>query len=113
MATPNPQADATAQYLYAPNAAHNILNLNTVKFLSAAFAGAVAGILGLENYAGFALFIASTIWSTVCMFVVNCRAKPQKYVQNGWKDLLNPGQDNAFTFVLVWTLFYGIVHVYD
>ncbi|KAJ8087223.1 hypothetical protein PQX77_011738 [Marasmius sp. AFHP31] len=108
-----PETDVSAQYLFTPNAAHNLLNLTTVKFLSAAFSGAVAGILGLQNYAGFALFIVSTLWSALCMYLVNCRGKPQKYVQGGWKDLVNPGQDNAFTFVLVWTLFYGIVHVYD
>ncbi|KAF9266099.1 hypothetical protein L218DRAFT_95536 [Marasmius fiardii PR-910] len=107
------ETDVSVQYLFAPNATYNLVNLTTVKFLSAVFAGVVAGILGLENYAGFALFIASTLWSALCMHVVNCRGKPQKYVQGGWKDLVNPGQDNAFTFVLAWTLFYGIVHVYD
>ncbi|KAF7312349.1 Transmembrane protein 93 [Mycena indigotica] len=85
----------------------------TVKFLSACFAGAVAGILGLQNWAGFALFLASTLFTSFCIYFINCHGKPKKYFPDGWTGLLSPGQENAFTFILVWTLFFGIVHVYD
>lgn len=98
--------DEAARLIYAPNVQHNS-SLNSVKFLSSCFAGAVAGILGLENWAGFAFFIASTLLTAACMYVVNCRGRPAKYVSGGVKELANPGQDNVFSFVLVWTLFYG------
>jgi hypothetical protein len=98
--------DTATQLIYPPNVLHNG-SLTTVKFLSSCFAGAVAGILGLENWLGFALFVASTILTSVCIYVVNCHGKPAKYMAGGLAELVNPGQDNAFTFVLVWTLFYG------
>lgn len=98
--------DEAARLIYAPNVQHNSA-LNSVKFLSSCFAGAVAGILGLENWAGFALFAASILLTAACMYVVNCKGRPTKYVSGGVKELANPGQDNVFSFVLVWTLFYG------
>ncbi|KDR84249.1 hypothetical protein GALMADRAFT_133595 [Galerina marginata CBS 339.88] len=107
MATPS---EATAaQLIFGPNVLANS-SISTTKFLSACFAGAAAGILGLENWAGFILFLASTLLTAGIVHAVNCKGKPKKYFQGGVMELINPGQDNAFTFVLVWTLFYGIVH---
>lgn len=99
-------AEATAQLIYPPNVQFNS-TLNTVKFLSSAFAGAVAGVLGLENWLGFALFFASTALTSLFINLINCRGQPSKYIPGGLTELINPGQDNAFTFVLVWTLFFG------
>ncbi|EAU82597.2 hypothetical protein CC1G_07879 [Coprinopsis cinerea okayama7 len=99
-------SEASAQLIYPPNVHANSALLN-VKFLSACFAGAAAGILGLENLHGFALFLASTVLTSLCVGVVNCKGRVGKYVHGGWAELVNPGQDNAFTFVLVWTLFYA------
>jgi hypothetical protein len=64
--------------------------------------------LGLENWLGFALFLSSTLLTSACIYVINCQGKPSKFLQGGITELVNPGQDNAFTFVLVWTLFYGL-----
>ncbi|KAK0443925.1 uncharacterized protein EV420DRAFT_1622834 [Desarmillaria tabescens] len=99
-------AEAAAQLIYGPNVQANT-SLVTIKFLSSCFAGAVAGILGLENWVGFALFLVSTLFTSFCIHTINCRGNPAKYMPQGVADLVNPGQDNAFTFVLVWTLFYG------
>ncbi|KIY68418.1 hypothetical protein CYLTODRAFT_421642 [Cylindrobasidium torrendii FP15055 ss-10] len=102
-------AETAAQLIYAPNVQYNT-SLMTVKFIASCFAGAVAGVLGLENWSGFALFLVSTLFTSLCIHVINCKGSPSNYLPQGLSDLLNPGQDNAFTFVLVWTLFYGIVH---
>jgi hypothetical protein len=32
---------------------------------------------------------------------------PKKYFQGGLLEAVNPGQENTFSFILVWTLFYG------
>ncbi|KAJ7659955.1 hypothetical protein B0H17DRAFT_1212759 [Mycena rosella] len=45
----------------------------------------------------------------VCIQTINCRGHPAKFVPGGWTGLLNPGQDNTSTFILVWTLFYGVL----
>ncbi|KAL6307044.1 hypothetical protein BKA93DRAFT_823517 [Sparassis latifolia] len=105
-------ADYAAQLLFPPNVQYNVSRLYTIKFLSSCFTGAVAGLLGLENWRGFALLIASTILTSACIYV-KVRGKPQKYMAGGWWELVNPGQENVFSFVLMWTLFFGIIHVYD
>ena len=99
--------EASAQRIYPPNVIANS-SLTSVKFISACFAGAAAGILGLENWHGFALFLSSTLLTSACIYVINCQGKPSRFLQGGIAELVNPGQDNAFTFVLVWTLFYGL-----
>lgn len=103
--------DEATRLIYVPNVQHNSA-LYTVKFLSSCFAGAVAGILGLENWQGFVLFLASLLLTGACTYVVNCKGRRAKYVPGGVRELVNPGQDNVFSFVLVWTLFYGMLHVF-
>ena len=98
--------EAAAQLLFAPNVQYNSSRLYTVKFLSSCFAGAVAGVLGLTNASGFALFAFSMLLTSACLYL-KCRGRPGKYVQGGWTALVSPGQENVFSFVLVWTLFYG------
>ena len=98
--------EAAAQLLFQPNVQYNNSRLYIIKFLSSCFAGAVAGVLGLENTLGFALFIFSTLLTSSCLYL-KCRGRPGKYVSGGWWEVVNPGQENIFSFVLVWTLFYG------
>lgn len=116
---PSSSAQQSVQLLYAPNVQHNILTLTSIKFISAVFAGSVAAILGLTNFAGFGLFALAMLWAALCIYAVCCKGKPGRYMASavtakgvngggsGMIELLNPGSDNAFTFVLVWTLFYG------
>ena len=99
-------AEQAAQLLFPPNVQYNANKLYTVKFLSACFAGAVAGVLGLENWLGFELFIFSTLLTSACLYL-KCKGRPAKYVSGGSWELVNPGQENIFSFVLAWTLFYG------
>jgi len=106
-----PQDDAV-QRLYPPNVQYNGSKVYTTKFLSSCFAGAAAGILGLEKWLGFALFAVSLLITSICLYF-QCNGKPARFIPGGWTELVNPGQDNIFSFVLVWTLFFGIIHVYD
>ncbi|KAI0071836.1 hypothetical protein K474DRAFT_1629950, partial [Panus rudis PR-1116 ss-1] len=101
--------NAAAQLRYPPNVQYNASKLYTVKFLSSCFAGAVAGILGLENWRGFALFLLSVLFTSACLYI-KAKGRPAKYFPGGLWELVNPGQENIFSFILVWTLFYGIVH---
>ncbi|CAL1699979.1 unnamed protein product [Somion occarium] len=100
-------AENAAQLRFPPNVQYNASRTYTVKFLSSCFAGAVAGVLGLQNWLGFALFVLATLLTSACLYV-KCKARPAKYMAGGWWELVNPGQENIFSFVLVWTLFYGM-----
>ena len=93
--------DRAAQLIYGPNVQYNA-SLNTTKFLSSCFVGAVAGVLGLEDWRGFALFGASTLVTAALLSVVSCKGEPKKYVRGGWVELATP---DVFSFILVWTLF--------
>ena len=99
-------ADAAAQLLYPPNVQFNASRLYTIRFISSCLAGAVAGTLGLESWLGFGLFVCSTLFTSACLYV-KCKGKPAKYIQGGVWEMVNPGQENMFSFLLVWTLFYG------
>lgn len=98
--------DQQAQLLFPPNVQYNASRVYSIKFISSCFAGAVAGILGLENSLGFALFALATLLTSACLYV-KCKGRPAKYIPGGWWELVNPGQENIFSFILVWTLFYG------
>jgi hypothetical protein len=103
MSTP---AEREQQRLYAPNIAHNAALANA-KFVATCFAGAGAGVLGLERWAGAGLFAGAALASAACALVLNVKGRPGAYVPGGVLELVNPGQENVMTFLLVWTLFYG------
>jgi len=116
--------------IYPSNSTFNASALSNIKFLSACFAGAVSGILGLQKQYGFALFALSSLATALAIYTLHMpkahsaallfgtsskRSGPgtRIYTPGGAWDLLNPGQENVFSFLLVWTLFFGLVHVYD
>ena len=101
------EADLAAQLVYPPHAARNAASLYNIKFLSAAFVGAIAGVLGLENWQGFTLYALSILFTTTLVYAVRCKGDLKKHFHGSLWDLANPGQDNMFSFVLSWTLFYG------
>jgi hypothetical protein len=101
-ATPDEQ-----QRLFAPHVVFNNSSIYNVKFISSCFSGAVAGILGLENWLGFIFFIVTTLFTSVVLHFFNLKTNPRKYFQGDFIEAVNPGQENTFSFILVWTLFYG------
>ncbi|KAF8471334.1 hypothetical protein DFH94DRAFT_637073 [Russula ochroleuca] len=95
------------QRLFAPHVLFNNNSIYNVKFISSCFTGAVAGILGLENWLGFVFFIFTTLFTAVILHFFNLKTNPKKFFQDGLLEAVNPGQENTFSFILVWTLFYG------
>jgi hypothetical protein len=91
---------------YPPHVQTNQSRIYATKFLTSCFAGAAAGILGLENFRGFGVFFFATLLSSALLWL-RCKGSPKKYVPGGLVELVNPGQENLFSFLLVWTLFYG------
>ncbi|KAF8318108.1 hypothetical protein DL93DRAFT_2165149 [Clavulina sp. PMI_390] len=112
-----------AEQIYPPHATFNVNTVANIKFLSACFTGAIAGVLGLEKQYGFALFALSSLVTAVFIYLAHMpKARSvsrggssgvRLYVPGGSWELVNPGQENVFSFVLLWTLFFGLVHVYD
>ncbi|KAI0252079.1 hypothetical protein BJV78DRAFT_1125277 [Lactifluus subvellereus] len=105
--------DDQQQRLFGPHVLFNNSSIYNVKFISSCFTGAVAGILGVENWLGFILFIFAMLLTSLVLHFFNLKANPKKYVQGGFLEVVNPGQENTFSFILVWTLFYGssLIHL--
>ena len=77
----------------------------------AILSGAASGILGIEGLAGFVAFFAATLLLSLGMYLnVGCDPKP--YFKKGG-DVWTEGVGQALmSYVLFWTLFYDIVHIY-
>ena len=73
--------------------------------------GAISGIMGLEGLVGFvAFFVTSFLTSLGIYLKVNYDPKP--YFKKGG-DVWTEGVGQALmSYVLFWTLFYDIVHIY-
>ena len=70
---------------------------------TACIAGAVAGILGLTNLAGFAFFLLSSVSVGGIYALANCGAKPGRYFVKPTEPLLAGTLSNCFSFILFWT----------
>ena len=80
---------------------------------TAAIAGATAGILGLTGLYGFAFFFISSLVLSA-MLAVKAGSDWNKYFTSRrqiWFDGMI-GIGGLFTYVLLWTFLYGMVHVY-
>jgi hypothetical protein len=110
--------DQNALSIYGPHLQSNLSTLFSIKFLVSIFSGATAGVLGLTNLYGFLLFAASTVFCAILVTLVKCGGAPWNFVGDGkglsmkgvLGQLLMPGMDNIWGFILSWTLFYGMFH---
>ncbi|WFD17041.1 hypothetical protein MARU1_003088 [Malassezia arunalokei] len=124
--------------------AHNISQAYGFRSLTLSIAGAIAGVLGLQNLWGFGFFLASVAFVNVMLIAVNTSYKPEQYfvivpppvlttalerlVPSKAEQLRKPqslirravflgqwilfqgAQENILSFMLWWTLWFGLVH---
>ena len=74
-------------------------------------AGVTAGILGLTGIYGFGFYL---IYSFVMsgLIVIKVGSKWNKYFQSRYAMLTDGVFGGLFTYVLLWTFVYGLVHVF-
>ncbi|KAI8916045.1 hypothetical protein EDD86DRAFT_197524 [Gorgonomyces haynaldii] len=91
--------------------AFNAKFLKNTRASLAIFLGTVAGILGLENHYGFLFYLlVSGVFSVLVLLKTGLQ--PTVYYDK-WLTAASFGiLGNISSFVLFWTLAYGIVHVY-
>lgn len=70
---------------------------------TACIAGALAGILGLTNLAGFALYLATSVSVGAAYAVANCGTNPGRYFVKPSEPLVAGTLGNCFSFILFWT----------
>ena len=83
---------------------------SNVRALTSSLYVVAAGTLGLESYPGFLFFIIGTIVVQVLVLVLRAEGKQEKFfhspISQFWiGDVLSA----LMSFVLTWTLFYGLV----
>ncbi|GAA94151.1 hypothetical protein E5Q_00799 [Mixia osmundae IAM 14324] len=106
--------DPYEQSLCPENRQYNARSIYYIKSTMASISGATAGLLGLTNLSGFAFYIMSSMSVAGLVYLITTEQQPRKYIKGGLPELLLSGLlDNALSFILFWTLFYGLVHIYD
>ncbi|PVZ99970.1 hypothetical protein BB558_003993 [Smittium angustum] len=99
---------------YEPIVNINNLTLSNIHTLTIWAAGATAGILGLVGYLGFVFFALCWLAITVAISAIKCRNEPSSHFRGGFKELLIGSIfGSLLTYILVWTLFYGLIYIYD
>ena len=85
--------------------------LNFCRVFVAIISGMAAGIMGITGVSGAAVFLLSTMLLSVGLYLkVSCDPKPYfKKPENIWFDGISQA---AMSYILFWTLFYDIVHIY-
>jgi hypothetical protein len=64
----------------------------------------------LESYPGFAFYFLGTFIVSILLFVMRAEGKPSAYFHKPLGDLWGGEVFNGLSsFVLTWTLFYGLV----
>ncbi|KAF4123341.1 Rab5-interacting protein (Rab5ip) [Geosmithia morbida] len=100
---------------------HNTKSLSNLYSLTSSLFGVTAGILGLESYAGFLLYLVLSVVTTLLVYAIRvapdslANGRPvfstDRFFRNAvqfWSGGLASGVSG---FVLTWTLFYGLVRV--
>ncbi|KAF0517041.1 transmembrane protein 93-like protein [Gigaspora margarita] len=111
MATRSPQNQAS---LYVPeNIAHNVKTITFIRSSMSAITGSAAGILGLTGYFGFIFYGTTALFTSFLIWALKTQVKPGIYFRNRTDVWIEGVFGGLFSYVLFWTLLYGIVHVYD
>ncbi|ORY74517.1 Rab5-interacting protein-domain-containing protein [Leucosporidium creatinivorum] len=112
MATPLPPPDAQSSYV--PNVQKNAQSLYYVKSTLASLSGALTGLLGLTSLPGFLFYLSTYLLIGLAFSTTKAGSKPREYFVGGWwETLMGDCVGCAAPFVLFWTLFYALVHIYD
>lgn len=89
---------------------HNARTVSNIRSLTASLFGVAAGTLGLESYPGFLFYLIGTGLVLVLILALRVNGKQDAYFYKPVSDLwIGDMFGGLMSFVLTWTLFYGIV----
>ncbi|KAF2465046.1 uncharacterized protein BDR25DRAFT_306899 [Lindgomyces ingoldianus] len=89
---------------------HNTQVVSNIRNLTASLFGVAAGTLGLESYPGFIFYLVGTLIVSSLVFALRADGKPAEYFHRPLGDLWGGDVFSGLSsFVLTWTLFYGLV----
>lgn len=89
---------------------HNTQVVSNIRNLTASLFGVAAGTLGLESYPGFIFYLVGTSIVSALIFASRADGKPAAFFHSPLGDLWGGEVFGGLSsFVLTWTLFYGLV----
>ena len=96
---------------------HNARSITFIRSSLSFITGICSGILGLTGYYGFLFYGIASIFMSLMIFLIKFKSdsnQVSKCFQGGFQDMFTAEVlGNSLSFVLFWTLSYGIVHIYD
>ncbi|MCJ1437072.1 hypothetical protein MMC27_006457 [Xylographa pallens] len=89
---------------------HNTQVISSIRSLTASLFGIAAGILGLESYPGFLFYLLGTLVVSALVWGVLAKGQPERFFESQISGLWARDVFGGLSsFVLTWTLFYGLV----
>ena len=93
------------------NVMHNTKSLNFSRTSLSVLSGVVSGILGLQSIYGFLFYLVTSGLLGMYYLLSETRSEGTHFL-NKQQLVTAFVAENLFTYILVWTLIYGCVHVY-
>jgi hypothetical protein len=91
-------------------------NQRTITYCRSCFSaisGSAAGILGLTGLTGFYFYAITAAIMSGLLWSIKTGGQPLRYFRSTSEVVWDGVVGGLFSYVLFWTLLYGIVHVYD
>ncbi|KAG0335477.1 ER membrane complex subunit 6 [Podila humilis] len=91
-------------------------NTQTMTFIRSSYSailGLAAGILGLTNWSGFVFYFVGSAFVSTLIFLVKAKGSPGTYFRSAFDVFTEGVLGGMLSYILFWTLLYGIIHVYD
>ncbi|EFP87182.1 uncharacterized protein PGTG_13401 [Puccinia graminis f. sp. tritici CRL 75-36-700-3] len=124
-----------AQQITHPEFKENVIwndrAIDSIRSTCSCLSGSLSGIIGLTNFSGLGFYLASFTLVNLTILLVNylrllagyssiLPVKNHSVAKNLSQNLKFSSAfwgagliDNSFGFILWWTLFYGLIHIYD
>ncbi|KAF9192115.1 ER membrane complex subunit 6 [Haplosporangium sp. Z 27] len=91
-------------------------NSQTVTFMRSSYSailGLAAGTLGLTNWSGFIFYFIGSAFLSLLIFIVKAKFSPGLYFRQSYNVFTEGIFGGLLSYILFWTLLYGMIHVYD
>eukprot|EP00055_Hartaetosiga_balthica_P004830 m.13282 g.13282 ORF g.13282 m.13282 type:complete len:113 (+) comp4131_c0_seq1:132-470(+) len=89
----------------------NNKKIQNIRTLAAIVFGVAVGILALTGLAGLAFYVVASIILSVYLYL-RFSSVSSNLFKSSTALLLDGVSGNLFTFILFWTLAYGLIHIY-
>ncbi|GAB7351491.1 hypothetical protein MBLNU459_g2140t3 [Dothideomycetes sp. NU459] len=89
---------------------HNAKTVSNIRSLTASLFGVAAGTLGLESFPGFLFYAVGSLVVSLLIFALRADANPKGFFHSPMSELwMGDLFGGLMSFVLTWTLFFGLV----